>query len=119
GLNEGSDSLADMPSLNRAQVAGLYAGKTSSWNSFENAAGVKLPALATVPPSNDRVHICRRAVGSGTQAQANALFLSNPCGPGALNAAADNTPATNPANASGVYTVLPSGGAAAIHENAS
>ena len=118
-LNEGSDALVDMPSLSRSQVTSLLAGKIGNWDLFETPAGAKLSAQATVPPLNNRVHVCRRTVGSGTQAQANALFLNNPCtGANAIAPAADNTPLTQTA-ATGNYTVLPSGGAAAIHENAS
>jgi hypothetical protein len=117
GLNEGSDALADMPSLTRSQITSLLAGKLGSWNSFESPAGVKLPALATVPPLNDRVHVCRRTVGSGTQAQANALFLNNPCA-APIPPAVDNTPLST-TTATGNFTVLPGAGAAAIHENTS
>lgn len=117
GLNEGSDALADMPSLSRSQVTSLYTGKIGSWNSFENAAGVKLTTLATVPPLNDRVNVCRRTQGSGTQAQANALYLNNPC-KDALPPAVDNTPLST-TTGTGNYTVLPGAGAAAIHENTS
>ncbi len=118
GLTSGSDALADMPSLTSAQLTSLYSGKIGSWNSFENAAGAKLPALATVGPVNDRVHVCRRTVGSGTQATVNALFLSNPCGPGRIAPAVDNT-AQTATDGTGNYATLPFGGAAAIHELAS
>lgn len=118
GLNEGSDALADMPSLSRSQVTSLYAGKIGSWDSLESPTGVKLAVGATVPPLNNRVHVCRRTIGSGTQAQANALYLSNPCSPTPLPPATDNTPLST-TTATGNFTVLPSGGAAAIHENTS
>ncbi len=117
GLSEGSDALADIPSLTRTQITSLLSGKIGSWNSFENPTGTKLPTLATVPPLNDRVHVCRRTIGSGTQAQANALFLNNPCSQ-PIPPAVDNTPLTQP-TATGNFNVLPGAGAAAIHENAS
>jgi len=114
----GSDSLACMPSLTRSQVSSLYAGKIGSWDSFESPSGTKLTAVAPVPPLNNRVHVCRRTVGSGTQAQANALYLNNPCTDQFIPPAADNTPLST-TTATGNFTVLPSGGAAAIHENTS
>jgi hypothetical protein len=119
GLTVGSDSLANMPSLTRSQITSLYAGKIGSWNVFESETGTKLATGAAVPPLNDRVHVCRRTVGSGTQAQANALFLDTPCaGDNKLNFPSDNTPLTT-VTATGTYTVLPAAGAAAIHENTS
>lgn len=79
----GDDTEACMPSLSRNQIASIYSGKISSWkklmvggvNVFDNASAV----FKGVGPTADRVHICRRVEGSGTQAQHGINFLNTPC----------------------------------------
>ncbi len=68
-----------MPSLSRAQVASIMQGNIKKWsNVFVN--GVALTSVAGVTvPSDDKIHVCRRVNGSGTQAQMSAKFLNYPC----------------------------------------
>ncbi len=102
GLPEGSDDVDDMPSLSREMVASIYAGAFVNWENYivpGTATGLATwadsntvvggPALG-----NSRVNVCRRVEGSGTQAQANAIFLNNPCAAGATPPATDNTAAS-------------------------
>lgn len=119
GLNVGSDTLADMPSLTTAELASLYSGTIKDWSTFTSPTGVSLVAGAPVAPTQNRVQVVRRVAGSGTQATLNALILANPCGAAnALPIAVDNTPATTTAG-TGNFAILAAGGAATVHEESS
>jgi hypothetical protein len=89
GLTVGAETAANMPSLTKKQVADLMSNgpgeganataKTTSWSQFK-VKGKALPSVAgVVKPADNKVRICRRVNGSGTQAQFNIKFLSNPC----------------------------------------
>lgn len=82
-----AETEACMPSLSKAQIASVFTGQVTSWDSFKFGA-TPLSQLVTVAankPANANVAICRRVEGSGTQAQFNANFLRNPCANGALS----------------------------------
>lgn len=87
----GDDSNPDcMPSLSSEQVASLLAGKVQNWNRFKvqiGAASVNFfdNYSGGMGLTDNKVAICRRVDGSGTQAQANAVFLNNPCMGSAVN----------------------------------
>jgi hypothetical protein len=89
-----------MPTLSRAQVAGILSGTVSSWNQFFDSRGAPLTQsslLAPGPPSDpdaagaspgaylpDRsigstVYICRRISSSGTQAAYETHYLRARC----------------------------------------
>lgn len=94
----GAESEACMPSLTRQQINTIFASETglASWGSLrinrDGVAATGSPAafngdpLTTstataayrVAPFDSKVHICRRVVGSGTQAQFQYNFLDNP-----------------------------------------
>jgi len=76
----GSEAKKCMPSLSKHQIASIHTGKLKSWTDFRvgNSDLVSLANAADVP-GNNRVHICRRVKGSGTQAQHGIKFLSYPC----------------------------------------
>lgn len=86
-----ADSEACMPNMTTAEVAGIFTGKITNWNQVERegvdliaaagAAGVAVPSAGPGPLglNNQRVHICRRNPGSGTNAQFQAHFLNRPC----------------------------------------
>jgi ABC-type phosphate transport system substrate-binding protein len=99
GLPSGSDLAADQPNLSRAQVSSLLQGNITNWDQFR-FNGFPLPSQALVAPVNKRVQICRRVATSGTQAQADVFFNSNPCGNGTANSLGDNTSFSSPANGS-------------------
>lgn len=92
----GDDSEACMPSLSRNQIASIYTGKLSNWDQLK-VGGVSVFSNASstykgVGPVANRVHICRRVDGSGTQAQHGINFLNTPCaGSAAATPATDNT----------------------------
>jgi len=128
GKTVGSDNIADMPSLSKAQIASIMTGSVSSWNRFKvrdpatnTAVGLDMLSALSIngipTPATPKINICRRAPGSGTQAQFNAQFLGAGCGSVAYaNAVSDNTPwsaVTNAASFSGpvgVPTVM-------VHDN--
>lgn len=94
GLTVGGPLPANMPSLTKEQLAALYKGSIAEWTDVK-FGGTDLVSLATTPPSDNRVAICRRVNGSGTQAQLNANFLHAPCTDAADFPAEDNTVCTN------------------------
>lgn len=80
-----AETEACMPTLSRAQVASIMQGNVKRWSSFF----VNGTALTSIPgitlPSDNKVHVCRRVNGSGTQAQMSAKFLSYPCTAGGVS----------------------------------
>ncbi|WP_133718398.1 type 2 periplasmic-binding domain-containing protein [Methylocaldum gracile] len=90
GCALGDDSNPDcMPSLSSEQVASLLAGKVQNWNRFKVQVGGASSDFFTsysggMGLTDNKVAICRRVDGSGTQAQANSVFLNNPCMDGAV-----------------------------------
>lgn len=90
----GAETEACMPSLTRNQINSFFAVESAenSWSSLVvNRAGstpgtvvgqpmTTSPATANyrAAPFDTKVHICRRVVGSGTQAQFQYNFLDNP-----------------------------------------
>jgi hypothetical protein len=93
GLTVGSETQASMPSLSKIQVASLMAKNgIKNWNSVYINGTALTAAAGVTPPSNSLVNICRRVNGSGTQAQFNANFLSNPCTANALAPAEASSP---------------------------
>jgi hypothetical protein len=94
------DNEAAMPTLARAQLAGIFAGALRSWNDFYDAKGAPLPdssLLAPYPPRDpeaagaspgayrpDRatgatIYVCRRIASSGTQAAFEIHYLRARC----------------------------------------
>jgi hypothetical protein len=82
---EGDDTARCMPSLSRYQIASLFSGKVGKWSNFKviDAQGNSLPltsyAKGTELGTDQKVYLCRRVRGSGTQTQFNAKFLNYPC----------------------------------------
>lgn len=103
GLDSTKDDATNMPSLTASQVAGLFTGGVKTWDKFKEIGGTYRaltdPAFGT-PPANNNVYICRRAQGSGTQAQFNAVFLQAPC----------TSPTQNPLVANGTTVIDNAGG---------
>ena len=71
GLVVGDDTLANMPSLTRAQLTALYGGFITNWNQIVSPGGAALPA--------GTVYTCRRGDNSGTNVSADVFFLHNRC----------------------------------------
>ncbi len=87
------ESESCMPSLSRAQLAGIFAGVVADWGQIVNASGYPLAArnargaqISSPPgvraPSDEHVFICRRVSTSGTQAAYEMFFLNQRCVPG-------------------------------------
>jgi hypothetical protein len=83
-----------MPSLSRAQVAGIFAGTLRDWGQIINPRGFALAAkksadgsIVSPPgvraPGDERVNVCRRVDTAGTQAAYEMFFLNRRCTPGA------------------------------------
>ena len=85
---EGQDTEACMPSLSKQMIASLFTGNIGKWSEIKvvstGGASKSLFEYAT-GGEDEKVYICRRVNGSGTQAQFNAKFLNNPCTDGAVN----------------------------------
>ena len=84
------ETEACMPSLSRAQLAGIFAGTVTDWGHIVNAQGYALTAKnqrtgqmisppGVRPPSDGQVYICRRVPTSGTQAAFEMFFLNERC----------------------------------------
>jgi hypothetical protein len=100
GLNQGSrvkygETETCMPSLARAQIAGIFGGVITNWGQIVNPQGYALAARdsrtgqitsppGVRPPSDDRPYICRRVNTSGRQAAYEMFFLSQRCTAGVL-----------------------------------
>jgi len=87
------ESESCMPSLSRAQLAGIFSGVVADWGQIVNTQGWALAAknartgqITSPPgvraPSDERVFICRRVSTSGTQAAYEMFFLHQRCVPG-------------------------------------
>jgi len=88
----GAETEACMPSLDRSQIVSIFAtnGGGKDWNFLrvnrDTLAGsngespYSSPATAAYRPTpfDSKIHVCRRVVGSGTQAQFQYNFLDNP-----------------------------------------
>jgi len=80
-----AETEACMPTMSRAQVASIMQGNVKRWSNFF-VNGTALTAIAGVSlPSDNKVHVCRRTNGSGTQAQMSAKFLNYPCTAGGVS----------------------------------
>lgn len=105
GYGANAETQACMPSLTPAEIRTLFVGGLKNWGSFlvtdpSNPTGPKIPlanhpavvALGTAP-ADQKVQICRRTPGSGTQASFGMVFLNAPCDPNA------QPPLASPGNA--------------------
>lgn len=80
--NAAGDKGACMPSMTRQQIATILSGQVKNWSEV-TVNGTALTSLVT-PPTDTKVHICKRTAGSGTGAQQYAKFLNNPCATSSL-----------------------------------
>jgi hypothetical protein len=79
-----------MPSLSRAQLAGIFSGTLTDWGQIVNPEGYSLAAKTRQPgrfmsppgvraPSDDRVFVCRRPNTAANQAAYEMFFLNQRC----------------------------------------
>jgi len=84
------ESEACMPSLSRAQLAGIFSGAITSWAQIVNPDGYPLAAKTQKPgkiasppgvraPNDDRVFVCRRPSTAANQAAYEMFFLNLRC----------------------------------------
>lgn len=75
------DTLANMPTLTRAEIAGLYNGTISSWSQIlaPNGAAINSSAFTNGATISSTVYLCRRGDNSGTNVSADVYFLHNRC----------------------------------------
>ena len=71
GLTSGDDTLAQMPTLSRQQIAGLFGGNITNWNQIVSSTGTAL--------KSGTVFTCRRGDNSGSNVSADVYFLRNRC----------------------------------------
>jgi hypothetical protein len=77
---DGNDTLETcVPSLTRSQVRSLYNQTIFDWSSFRTSTGASLTAVATDPPADTGVRVCRRVAASGTQASYETYWLHERC----------------------------------------
>jgi hypothetical protein len=89
GLVVGADDEANMPSLAKAQLAGLYAGNVNTWDFLIDKEGFALntnndannDGVNRTVPANTNVYLARRVETSGTQASFEVYFLNARCTP--------------------------------------
>lgn len=88
GVGSNGESEACMVNLTTDEIRSLLGGQISSWANVRiTPAGSSTPTSLTAAvtsaggtlPTDTNVQICRRVQGSGTQAQANAIFMRWPC----------------------------------------
>ncbi len=97
GLVVNDDTLANMPSLTKAQITALYAGYITTGAGITSPGGA---ALAANP-----IFLCRRGDNSGTNVSADIYFLRNRCTTSGSTQMLQETVSTG----SGVCTGLPAG----------
>lgn len=118
GFNGTAESEACMPSLQRDQVASLLTSKMDSWSDFKvgNTNLINAVTIAANKPSGGiasvqpRVHVCTRANGSGTKAQAGIKFLNYPCASVATAPSNDNTATPELGGVTKIHGLSSSGG---------
>lgn len=109
--------------LNKAKVAAIMSGAVSTWDKVDSSL------------AGDDIVICRRVLGSGTQAVENMYFGNFPCGPSNSPAARDINEAFDPAaewtwtdtsvnpakvySGTGKYTIGANTGTTVVVENSS
>lgn len=71
GLTVGDDTLAQMPTLSKQQISGLFGGNIVNWNQIVSSTGVGL--------ASGKVYTCRRGDNSGSNVSADVYFLRNRC----------------------------------------
>jgi hypothetical protein len=113
GFSGSAESAACMPSLSSAMITSLFTGKINSWSQLKLGATTNLFDYASSSASkvsDDRVHICRRVNGSGTQAQLGIKFLNYPCSESATKPAADTGTLPEAVPSAQVHALSTSGG---------
>jgi hypothetical protein len=84
GLTVGAEDEANMPSLSKAQVTGIYTGSIITWDQL---------GLSNPDDPVNAIWVVRRVQSSGTQTSARVYFLNDPCAPGMAQFVADGDPA--------------------------
>lgn len=113
GFSGKAESAACMPSLNTGLITSIMTGKINSWSQLKLGTTGNLFDNAVSPAStvsDDRLHICRRVNGSGTQAQLNNKFLNYPCNATATPPAVDTGALPEAVNSAQVHAMSTSGG---------
>jgi hypothetical protein len=98
---EGKDDERCMPSLSKHQIASLLTGNIGKWSAIKVVGKDGQPKGALTDYAqgsitDDKVYICRRVNGSGTQATINAKLLNAPCTDGAVSPASTSNPLAGP-----------------------
>lgn len=86
----GNDAPSCAPSLSKQIVAELYSGSIPDWSYLQGVDGQPLSNPQAGGDTN--VYVCRRDIGSGTEASYEAYFLGARCGKSTLAMASEHTP---------------------------
>lgn len=75
------DTLANMPTLTKAQISGLYSGLITSWSQIlsPNGTAINSATYNNGTAVSGQVYLCRRGDNSGTNVSADVYFLRNRC----------------------------------------
>lgn len=97
----GDETARCMPSLSKNLVASLMTGQVGSWDKVKvvKPDGSSQPLTdfaASGDITDQKVYICRRTNGSGTQATINAKILNAPCTASAINPVETSNDFTGP-----------------------
>lgn len=77
------ESAAAQPSLTRSFVSSAFSGKLSGSTTAKLGWNVVIPATVDSAVLSKQVNVCRRNIGSGTQASFNVELLNGGCATGA------------------------------------
>jgi hypothetical protein len=94
GLTVGDESLAQMPSLTKAQIASIQSGLLTNWSSLANSSNAPLVNTSATAGA-DSIFVVRRVNTSGTQTFAQAHFLGQGCAVGVATFLTANDTAAN------------------------
>lgn len=79
GLSVGAEDEANMPSLTKAQINGVFTGQLTTWDGLASSAGAP---LINPDDGSNTVYVVRRPNSSGTETITKVTFLNYPCASG-------------------------------------
>ena len=79
GLSAGADDEANMPSLTRSQINGIFTGQLATWDGLASNTGV---ALTNPDDVANTVYVVRRPNTSGSETITRVYFMNIPCAAG-------------------------------------
>lgn len=72
------EAVSARPSLSASFVASVLSGQASGSSASKNGWNIVIPATVDPNAVDKQINVCRRVIGSGTQASSNIFFLNLP-----------------------------------------